>query len=118
MKLTAAVSWDAWPKAGQSKMTTVEDLLYKDNLLGKKYMMGVSPWFYTGRHNPRGIIPALTDKGLDLPQWNKHWYCSSESLWYDRWQQVLDVMPDFVQIITCTSVRILLSPVFHPSRSG
>lgn len=54
MKLTAAVSWDAWPKAGQSKMTTVEDLLYKDNLLGKKYMMGVSPWFYTGRHISQG----------------------------------------------------------------
>jgi len=37
----------------------------------------------------------------DLPQWNKNWYCSSESLWYDRWQQVLEVKPDFVQIITC-----------------
>ena len=49
MRLRYAVSWDAWPKAGQSKMTTVEDLLYKDNLGGKKYMMGVSPWFYTGR---------------------------------------------------------------------
>jgi glucan endo-1,3-alpha-glucosidase len=37
----------------------------------------------------------------DLPQWNKNWYSSSESLWFDRWQQVLDVMPDFVEIITC-----------------
>jgi glucan endo-1,3-alpha-glucosidase len=50
-KLTGTVSWDAWPKAGQSKMTTVEDLLYKDNLRGKKYMMGVSPWFYTGKYS-------------------------------------------------------------------
>jgi hypothetical protein len=31
-------------------MTTVEDLFYKDNLTDKKYMMGVSPWFYTGRY--------------------------------------------------------------------
>ncbi|EAQ84715.1 hypothetical protein CHGG_08729 [Chaetomium globosum CBS 148.51] len=53
-------------------MTTAEDLLYKDCLSDKKYMMG----------------------------WNKNWYCSSESLWHDRWQQVLEVMPDFVQIIT------------------
>ena len=38
---------------------------------------------------------------IDLPQWNKNWYSSSESLWYDRWQQVLEIMPDFVEIITC-----------------
>ncbi|KAH6842599.1 glycoside hydrolase family 71 protein [Chaetomium sp. MPI-CAGE-AT-0009] len=81
--IDGAFSWDAWPKPGQSNMIMVEDLLYKDCLRGKKYMMGVSPWFYT-----------------DLPQWNKNWYCSSESLWHDRWQQVLELMPDFVQIIT------------------
>jgi hypothetical protein len=33
-------------------MTTIEDLLYKDCVRGKKYMMGVSPWFYTGEPNP------------------------------------------------------------------
>ncbi|KAJ4287068.1 hypothetical protein N0V88_007762 [Collariella sp. IMI 366227] len=64
-------------------MTTVEDILYREQLRGKKFMMGVSPWFFT-----------------NLPQWGKNWYCSSESLWYDRWKQVLEVMPDFVQIIT------------------
>ncbi len=87
-------------------MTTVEDLLYKDNLAGKKYMMGVSPWFYTGTSPalPHEAAPLriLTAQCPDLAQWNKHWYCSSESLWYDRWQQVLEIMPDFVQIITCT----------------
>ncbi|KAL2264472.1 hypothetical protein VTK26DRAFT_37 [Humicola hyalothermophila] len=81
--IDGAFSWDAWPKAGQAKMAITEDILYRDNLRGKKYMMGVSPWFYT-----------------KLPQWNKHWYCSSESLWHDRWQQVFEIMPDFVQIIT------------------
>lgn len=30
-------------------MTPFEDGLYKDNLRGKKYMMGVSPWFYTSK---------------------------------------------------------------------
>lgn len=28
-------------------MTTTEDVLYKENLRGKKYMMPVSPCFYT-----------------------------------------------------------------------
>ncbi|KAK3349481.1 glycoside hydrolase, partial [Lasiosphaeria hispida] len=81
--IDGAFSWDAWPKAGMTKMTAAEDLLYKENLKGKKYMMGVSPGFYT-----------------NLPQWSKNWYCSSESLWHDRWQQVLEILPDFVQIIT------------------
>ncbi|KAK4466453.1 glycoside hydrolase [Cladorrhinum samala] len=81
--IDGAFSWDAWPKAGQYQMTMNEDLVYKHCLADKKYMMGVSPYFYA-----------------NLPQWNKNWYASSESLWFDRWQQVIDVLPDFVQIIT------------------
>ena len=57
--LTHVVSWDAWPKAGSTKMTTTEDMLYKQSLRGKKYMMPVSPCFYTSEsqspntvHNP------------------------------------------------------------------
>lgn len=49
--------------------------------------------------------PRLTLK--DLPQWEKNWYSSSESLWFDRWQQVLEVMPDYVEIITCVSHTLL-----------
>ncbi|KAK0644585.1 glycoside hydrolase [Cercophora newfieldiana] len=81
--IDGAFSWDAWPKAGSTRVTTNEDRIYQECLRGKRYMMPVSPCFYT-----------------KLPQWNKNWYCPSESLWYDRWQQVLDVMPDYVQIIT------------------
>ncbi|KAK3991566.1 glycoside hydrolase [Cladorrhinum sp. PSN332] len=81
--IDGAFSWDAWPKPGQFQMTANEDEVYKHCLPDKKYMMGVSPYFYT-----------------NLPQFNKNWYSSSESLWYDRWQQVIDVLPDFVQIIT------------------
>ncbi|KAK3294952.1 glycoside hydrolase family 71 protein [Chaetomium fimeti] len=98
--IEGAFSWDAWPKPGQSKMTTVEDLFYKDCLRGKKYMMGVSPWFYTGKFTSPSVSLFYLIAGPDLPQWNKNWYCSGESLWHDRWQQVLEVMPDFVQIIT------------------
>lgn len=66
----------------------------------------------------------LCAKGL--PQWNKNWHCSSERLWYDRWLQVLELRPDFVQIITCESAfpipfpltqdashHALLYPCFH-----
>ncbi|KAK3942588.1 glycoside hydrolase [Diplogelasinospora grovesii] len=81
--IDGAFSWDTWPKAGKHKVTVHEDRLYQSELRGKKYMMGVSPYFYT-----------------NLPQWGKNWYSPSESLWYDRWQQVLEIMPDFVQIIT------------------
>ena len=57
------MSWDAWPKAGQSRMTSVEDMLYKGSLGGKTYMMGVSPWFYTGRFALQGTsFPILTIK--------------------------------------------------------
>ncbi|KAM7186640.1 Glycoside hydrolase [Rhypophila sp. PSN 637] len=81
--IDGAFSWDTWPKAGQHRINPDEDKIYKSVLGEKKYMMGVSPYFYT-----------------NLPQWNKNWYSSSESLWHDRWQQVMDIMPDYVQIIT------------------
>lgn len=44
-----AVSWGAWPRADQDRITTEEDDAYKSHLRGKAYMMGVSPWFYTSR---------------------------------------------------------------------
>ncbi|KAL2670071.1 hypothetical protein Neosp_014952 [[Neocosmospora] mangrovei] len=78
-----AFSWNAWPAAGQTKMTADEDHEYKSVLGGKPFMMGVSPSFY-----------------VNLAEWNKNWYSSSESLWYDRWLQVLDVLPDAIEIIT------------------
>ncbi|KAK1754285.1 glycoside hydrolase [Echria macrotheca] len=81
--IDGAFSWDAWPKACHTKMSTNEDELYLEVLKGKKYMMPISPCFYT-----------------NLPQWSKNWYCSSESLWYDRWLQALKLMPDYIQIIT------------------
>ena len=43
------VSWCAWPRTGETRMTTDEDVLYKRYLGDKKYMMSVSPWFYTRR---------------------------------------------------------------------
>lgn len=45
-------------------------------------MMGVSPWFYTS-----------------LPP-TKNWLWKGDSLWYTRWEQVLDFNPQYVEIIT------------------
>lgn len=47
--IEGAFSWAAWPRAGEGRITTVEDGLYKRALRGKAYMMGVSPWFYTSK---------------------------------------------------------------------
>lgn len=49
--IDGAFSWAAWPRAGEARITTVEDGLYQRALRGKSYMMGVSPWFYTSKLN-------------------------------------------------------------------
>lgn len=114
-----AFSWAAWPRAGESRITAEEDVLYKKALRGKAYMMGVSPWFYTSKlflsFPPSPPSSARCDVHelvvllltifvfLGLPQWHKNWYSSSETLWFDRWAQILQEKPDYVQIITCAS---------------
>ncbi|KAK8069465.1 carbohydrate-binding module family 24 protein [Apiospora phragmitis] len=75
-------SWDAWPVGASDKSSQV-DKDYVSQLGGKPYMMPVSPWFFT-----------------NLPNYNKNRLWRGDDLWYDRWQQVLDVNPDYVEIIT------------------
>ena len=75
------VAWDAW-SINTNQKTTAEDQLWRNALGGKKpYMMGVSPWFYTSLSN-------------------KNWLWKGDSLWYTRWEQVLDFKPEFVQVST------------------
>ena len=74
------VPWDAWSVTTQQK-TTDADQAWLDVLGDKAYMMAVSPWFYTS-----------------LTQFNKNWLWKGDSLWYTRWEQVLDVLPDFVEV--------------------
>ncbi|KAL0940422.1 glycosyl hydrolase family 71 protein [Colletotrichum truncatum] len=75
-------SWNAWP-VGDKNMDTKGDDAYISALKGKPYMMPVSPWFYT-----------------NLPGYKKNWVWRGDDLWYDRWAQVLDKKPAFVQIIS------------------
>jgi hypothetical protein len=64
-------------------MSPAGDQAYLVALNGKPYMMPVSPWFFT-----------------NLPGYNKNWIWRGDDLWYDRWQQVLKIKPEFVEIIT------------------
>ncbi|KAI6082756.1 glycoside hydrolase family 71 protein [Hypoxylon rubiginosum] len=82
-QIDGAFNWGAWPNANEYTINDGNDVAYKSSLQGKSYMMGVSPYFYT-----------------DLPQYSKNWYSSSDSLWYDRWSQVLEILPEYIEIIT------------------
>lgn len=46
-------------------------------------MMPVSPWFFT-----------------NLPGYNKNWLWRGDDLWYDRWQEVWYLQPEFIEIIS------------------
>ena len=64
-------------------MNTSSDAYYMSSLRGKPYMMPVSPWFYT-----------------NLPGWGKNWLWRGDDLWSDRWGQVMDLQPEWVEIIS------------------
>ncbi|CAD6448005.1 b4c09d13-a01a-4f58-97ca-ea54009a662d [Sclerotinia trifoliorum] len=76
-----AFSWDMWP-SGPVNMTTDNDLAWQETLGSKAYMMGVSPWFFHSDANPIA------------------WTWRGDDLWAERWQQVLEVQPQFVEIVT------------------
>ncbi|KAL4883840.1 glycoside hydrolase [Aspergillus karnatakaensis] len=76
------MSWDAWP-AGSNRINTTEDEEYMSILDGRPYIMPVSPWFYT-----------------NLRQFDKNWVWQGDSLWYERWQQVIELQPEYVEILT------------------
>lgn len=78
------VGWAGWPW-GDKNITTFVDASYMQtlNASGKPYMMPVSPWFYT-----------------NMPGYDKNWLWRGDDLWYQRWQQVWYLQPDFVEIIS------------------
>ncbi|KAI1320576.1 glycoside hydrolase family 71 protein [Xylariaceae sp. FL0255] len=81
--IDGAFNWGAWPNANEYTMDDGNDVAYVQDLGGKAYMMGVSPYFYT-----------------DLPQYDKNWYSSSDSLWFDRWSEVFTINPTYIELIT------------------
>ncbi|KAK5683156.1 hypothetical protein LTS10_004687 [Elasticomyces elasticus] len=95
-----AFSWDMWPD-GAENASTAADSAWVDWLspARKSYMMGVSPMFYT-----------------DLPAYNKAWVWRGDDMWWRRWQQVLEVLPDFVEIVTWNDFgeSHYVGPIYHP----
>ena len=75
-------SWAGWPW-GDEDMSTYIDASYIQYLAGRPFMMPVSPWFFT-----------------NLPGYKKNWMWRGDNLWHDRWQEVLYLQPEFVQIIS------------------
>lgn len=73
-------SWDAWPTT-DSEMTTAEDQAYMNARNGKVYMAGVSPWFFTHFSY-------------------KNWVYKSDDLLTTRWEQLVSLQPDFIEIVT------------------
>ena len=80
-------SWGAWPD-GPSRMNTDLDEAYQRVLGSRDFMMPVSPWFYT-----------------NLPGYGKNWVWRGDNLWFDRWQQVLALDPEYVQIVSSETAK-------------
>lgn len=81
-------SWAAWPHGNTRKLDEGLDASYR-HFLGphRPYMVAVSPWFYT-----------------NLPTWNKNWAWKGDDLWNDRWNEILAMRPEYVQIVSETLV--------------
>ena len=83
-------TWHTWPARNSGpgahfNTTGDQNLLASARATGKKYMAPLAPWFYT-------YVWSST--------FNKHWIFGSETLLPERWQQIVSLQPDFVEIIT------------------
>ena len=90
----AGFNWVAWPNNGNNKAPdgtnkTVSngDTSYT-NVLGssKPYMAPVSPWFFT-HYGPE-------------VKYSKNWVFPADTLWYDRWNDILTLSTQYLEIIT------------------
>ncbi|KAK5998867.1 Mutanase [Cladobotryum mycophilum] len=84
--IDGAFSWYAWATDGgnsviKGPMTTVWDQRFLNNLKGRPYMAPVSPWFSTHFNS-------------------KNWVFIAEEQPQRRWQQILDMKPALVEIVT------------------
>ncbi|KAK0709214.1 alpha-1,3-glucanase [Lasiosphaeria miniovina] len=92
--LDAAFNWMAWNSNGRNKapspgaLMTVQDgdNAYKNWLGSKPYVSPISPWFHT-HYGPE-------------VSYSKNWLFPSDTLWYDRWNTLLQSKPRFIEIVT------------------
>ena len=92
--IDGALNWIAWPNNGNNKAptpganVTVEqgDGSYAAALDGKPYMAPVSAWFST-HYGPE-------------VSYSKNWVFPGDLLWWNRWNEILTMKPQFLEIIT------------------
>ncbi|EEB08298.1 glucan endo-1,3-alpha-glucosidase Agn1 [Schizosaccharomyces japonicus yFS275] len=75
-------SWNSWPTSSND-MNDNDDISYQQlaNSLGKLYIAPVSPWFFTHLSY-------------------KNFVYKSDWLIMDRWQEMLDMQPDMIEVIS------------------
>lgn len=92
--IDGAFNWMAWdsnganraPSGGTNVTVSQGDDTYKQWLGDKAYMAPVSPWFHT-HYGPE-------------VSYSKNWVFPGDLLWYNRWNEILELQPPFVEIIT------------------
>lgn len=92
--IDGALNWLGWPNDGNNKAptpghnVTVEegDTAYIKALAGKPYIAPVSPWF-------------STHFGPEVP-YSKNWIFPSDLLWFERWNEILTLGPQYIEIVT------------------
>jgi hypothetical protein len=93
--IDGALNWQAWdsdganraPKPGQNVTVSQGDATYTEWLGAEKgYIAPVSPWFFTHYGNE-----------VSYP---KNWVFPGDLLWYTRWNEILELSPPFVEILT------------------
>lgn len=90
----AGFNWMAWPNNGNNKAPDEANLTVSDgdtsyiDALGttKPYMAPVAAWFST-HYGPE-------------VSYSKNWVFPSDSLWFDRWTDILSLSPQYLEIIT------------------
>jgi len=84
--LDGIFTWAAWPSpnAGSSSLLSSDNAyLTAAHDAGKIYMAPIAPWFFT-----------------HLPAFSKNYIYECQTLWYDRWTELLSVNPDLIEIVT------------------
>ncbi|KAF8305793.1 glycoside hydrolase family 71 protein [Clavulina sp. PMI_390] len=93
-QVQAALNWMAWPNNGYNKAPDASgnisviagDESYITALNGKPLVAPASGWF-------------STHYGAEVP-YSKNWVFPGDLLWYNRWVEILQEQPQYVEIIT------------------
>ncbi|KAJ7243613.1 glycosyl hydrolase family 71-domain-containing protein [Mycena haematopus] len=92
--IDGALNWLGWPNNGNNKApdgsgnvsVAQGDASYQAALGGKPYLAPASAWFST-HYGPE-------------VSYSKNWVFPSDLLWYQRWNQLLQLGPNFIEIVT------------------